>query len=307
MSKCRNWCFTVNRDLEIIKPDMTIIKYIVMQIEVSPTTGHDHIQGYAELNEPTRMQAFITALGYSSGRQVHVEKRRGTASEAREYCMKDDTRKPGSNYVELGEWNVKKQGKRSDLEEACKVAKEHGMKRVAEECPSQFVKYHKGLDAYRKILRPHRKYGDYVEVHVRWGLTGTGKSHYVHEKYGDSLYVKPPGNKWWDHYDGEEVVLIDDFDGGIDYRSFLTWTDKYPAYVETKGGTMRLNARVIYITSNVYYSHWWPNETIGPLERRIKSVEYLDKKYVPSTALIVQPKHCMDCGQEQSVCGSCLD
>ena len=38
----------------------------------------------------------------------------------------------------------------------------------------------------------------------------TGKSRYVREKYPDA-FIKD-ANKWWDGYNGEEVVIIKDID-----------------------------------------------------------------------------------------------
>jgi len=43
-----------------------------------------------------------------------------------------------------------------------------------------------------------------------YGATGTGKSRAVREEFGDSLYSKNI-NKWFDDYQGEKTVLLDDF------------------------------------------------------------------------------------------------
>jgi len=305
----RAYCFTINKDLKEFRPDMSVIRYCVCQIEVSPTTGRDHIQGYAELLKPMKIPGFKKAINCE---HAHVEKRMGTPDQARDYCMKEESRKPGTMPQEFGTWE-KKQGKRSDLDAACEILKKHGLKRVAEDMPGMFVKFHRGLDALASITGERRQFGDVCELHIRWGETGTGKSHYVHEKHqAEGVYVKAPNSKWWDGYAGQRVVLIDDFEGGIDYRDILTWCDKYPVQVEAKGTMKPLNARMIYITSNVFYENWWKDICIKPFERRIRdhgSCVHLTEKYVPKAPcmdLVVQ--NGLDCAICGKFCvGACLD
>jgi len=289
---------------------MSAIRYLIYQHELAPTTGHEHLQGYAELFKPMGPIGFIKALGLEKG-DVWVGKRKGTAQQARDYCLKDEakSRKPGTVPIEFGTWE-KSPGKRTDLEAACQTAKQHGLKRVAEEHPVEFVKYARGLGTYIDILQKKRKFGDPVEVHVRWGLTGCGKTHYVHEKYGDQVYCKDPTNKWWDGYCGQKVVLIDDFDGKIEYRSFLTWMDKYPVRVEKKGGSVDLNATIFFITSNTEIKYWWPNEGyLDPFFRRVTSITHLTEAYKPPKIhdeLMIPEVPCAICAG--GVCtGLCVD
>lgn len=83
-----------------------------------------------------------------------------------------------------------------------------------------------------------------------WGLPGVGKSHLVRTNE-ESLFVKAQ-NKWWDGYAGEEAVLIDDFDqqGKCLGHYLKIWSDKWACTGEVKGGTIPLNFKRLYITSN---------------------------------------------------------
>lgn len=97
-----------------------------------------------------------------------------------------------------------------------------------------------------------------VEVRVYWGTPHSGKTHAAVEWLGEGYYDKLSMNKWWDGYQGEECVLIDDFDSQIGYTHLKRWFDKYKCSVETKGGAVPLRATKIAVTSNIDPKLWWP-------------------------------------------------
>lgn len=75
------------------------VRYVVYQLESSPTTDRRHLQGYVELTTSMRLKAVQKLLCLPV--DTHMEARRGTRDEARAYCMKEATRVPGS---ESGPW-----------------------------------------------------------------------------------------------------------------------------------------------------------------------------------------------------------
>lgn len=66
-------------------------------------------------------------------------------------------------------------------------------------------------------------------------------------------FIKPL-SKWWDGYNQEDVVLIDDFE--LDSLKYLghylkLWADPYGLlHGEVKGGKVSLNFKKLYVTSN---------------------------------------------------------
>jgi len=89
------------------------------------------------------------------------------------------------------------------------------------------------------------------------GPPGTGKSRYVRENYTrEELYDKPL-NKWWDAYEGEPTVVLDDFgkNHAILGDHLKRWADHYPFTAEVKGGACILRPKSIIVTSNYH-----PNE-----------------------------------------------
>lgn len=107
-----------------------------------------------------------------------------------------------------------------------------------------------------------------------YGDTGTGKSRHVREKYPDA-YIKG-NNIWWDGYDGQEVVIIEEMaPKQISAHHIKIWADHYPFSAEVKGGTMKLRPKKIVITSNYHPSEIWEGkQELEPLQRRFKFHHY---------------------------------
>jgi len=123
------------------------------------------------------------------------------------------------------------------------------------------------------------------EVHVFIGPTGTGKSHAAWQLAGYDAYPKDPRTKFWDGYNGQKNVVIDEFRGGIDIAHMLRWLDKYPVIIEVKGSSRALSVEKIFITSNLEPHLWYPDcdlATIQALERRL-NVTVMDQVYVTPT------------------------
>lgn len=76
---------------------------------------------------------------------------------------------------------------------------------------------------------------------------------------GDDYYDKSPTTKFWDGYNHEKNVLIDEFRGMIDISHMLKWLDKYKCSVEIKGSAKAFCGENIIITSNIHPREWYPN------------------------------------------------
>lgn len=237
----RDYCFTAWSEP---KPDFDKCRYICWGVEKCPTTGRQHYQGFIVFNRTHRIPGAKRIIG--GGDDAHLEPRRGTRHQSREYCRKD------GEFVEHGMFEG--------------FTKEQLFKQpigyLKENYPEFYCRYHKGLDR----LQPKGDKWRDVEVHVLWGPTGTGKTRKVMEM--DDVYKIDPPYNWWDGYEGEEILLIDDYKTGAIPRSqFLNLLDGYRLRLETKGSHTWALWKKVYITTN-YNPEMWDDATL----RRIKTI-----------------------------------
>lgn len=146
------------------------------------------------------------------------------------------------------------QGHRSDLEEACHLVRTQGLKRVAEEAPTQFVKYHRGLTALLTASLSHRS--EQPEMVWLSGETGTGKTSWALDNFpAEWVYPVPMRATvghvlWWDGYTQQRVVVIDDARPvWMSMTDILAIVNRFPYHARTHSGFVPLNSPIVVITS----------------------------------------------------------
>jgi hypothetical protein len=117
-----------------------------------------------------------------------------------------------------------------------------------------------------------------------YGTPGIGKSTFAFDKMypGEAIYDKLI-NKWWDSYNNEDVVIIDDITP--DHKGVMTyflrrWADKRPFPGECKGGhTQQISFSRLVVTSNYLPKEIFAGDetTIEAIERRFKIVSIFKK------------------------------
>jgi RNA helicase len=85
-------------------------------------------------------------------------------------------------------------------------------------------------------------------------------------------------NKWWDGYQGEKAVIIDDFDKSHEVlgHHLKIWGADYAPFVgESKGGALAPDYDTIIVTSNWSMEEiWTDSKTLEPLVRRFKEIYF---------------------------------
>lgn len=254
MSQVANWCFTSFKD-DIVVPDHhNQFVYCVYQREVAPETQKEHWQGYIEFKRSVKMNVVKQLFNDNA---LHLEPRQGTRDQARAYCMKEDTRKAGTTPTEVGEWVDKNSGKRTDLEAFAKLVME-GKKdyELAEAMPSTFGRHKRMVDTLRLAKKPQMRQPP--EVTVIYGDPGTGKTRSVYDSNDlEDIFSMEGEYKWFDGYEGQPVVLFDEFCCQFKLSFLLQLLDRYPIRVAVKGGFVNWTPTKIYITSNSSPEAWY--------------------------------------------------
>lgn len=260
MTQHRSWTFTLNNYAESDMDRILSIscKYLVVGREVGES-GTPHLQGYISFDTKKSLRQLKELISP----RAHLEVAKATAAENFAYCTKD------GNFEEKGvrPLTATEKGKKT----AAKHAETWELARKGE----FFLLPPAQIKTWEYI---HSKYGpepqDLGQLMNHWihGPTGSGKSSLV-RKLGIPFYSKGM-NKWWDGYEHEEVVVLDDFapEHGKYLGYFLKiWADHYVFNAEVKGGMLKIRPKHIIVTSQ-YPLHdcFDERETVLALGRRFQ-------------------------------------
>lgn len=259
----KHWVYTLNnpRDEEVNAVKLWATTYHVHGKEVSDS-GTNHIQGYAIFPSNKRLAAVKKLQG-----RAHWEMAKGTPLEASNYCKKD------GQVWETGALPASKgSGNKLRWDLARQACKEGRLEDVPDEI---YLRFYKTLKEIKKdhMVKPASLPG--VCGLWVWGASGSGKSHAVIHQH-PNRYIKPL-NKWWDGYQGEDVVHLDEI--APSHAPWITpylkkWADKWPFDAEVKGGAMQIRPRRVIVTSNYSISQmFFGSEDEPAIRRRFEEVE----------------------------------
>ena len=210
----------------------------------------------------------------------------GTHSEAKHYCIKPV---PGCNCIHCapnpirlqGPWTYgddtdipEGQGSRTDLTVIKRKLDEgQTMATIADEHFSSFIRYHNSFREYKKLRLGVRQHE--MEIIVLIGATAVGKTQWSYHNYPDLYSVPPPKQSgcYWDGYESQETVLVDEMYGNRFSHGFLLQLcDRYPFQVPYHGGQMSFTSHRLIFCSNSHPDTWYDQNKFpfqgGPLQRR---------------------------------------
>lgn len=287
MSQAKHWMFTLNNPT--VESDYVIralpYQYLIYSYEIA-STGTVHIQGYVSFKSAKKL-AFMTK--HLPG--AHFETRRGSHQQAKDYCSKTSDLTFLDGPYEFGDDSdiPQKSGARTDLV-GLKADIDGGSKidDIANNHFGAFLRFEKGIRSYMDITSKDRVFnqGEAPEILIYWGPSGTGKSHKAFtENPGAYRLNRPEKNAdvLWGDYEGQEVVIVDEFYSWIPYEKLLTWVDVHPGVkVRKLFGQVKLRAKKWIFTSNKDPATWYPNIDKHAWNRRLEdwgTVVHMTERY----------------------------
>lgn len=257
-SKC--WIGTSYRLEEFRIPEG--VQYGVYQKERCPTTGRLHLQFFVQYKKRLRLTG---VKKHFPGDHLEIAR---DPKQAVAYCKKEETRV--SSPVEVGSFD-------QPQEDVCMVTlvKRQRVSSILEDQPRLWRSLRQLTDLRQLFSLPRR---EVTQGLLFVGKTGSGKTRtasLISDFVGDTYWQDC--SQWWNGYDGQELVIIDEFRGQFDASTMLRLLDRTPYKVPVKGGYVNFASKAIVMTSNIDLGSMYKSIDLLTLEaflRRIRVVSF---------------------------------
>lgn len=293
----RRWVFTEQGDGGGIKAaleDDELVEYAIAGDEVAPTTGQAHVQGYVF----AKKKYTLAGMKKTFSPTAHWEVAQGSHEQNKAYCSKDKHfREYGTFPLEPAE--AGRQSERKRWERTWELACEGKIDEVDADIR---VRYYHTLCKIRAAKNKGATDLPHGTLTGTWiyGESGTGKSSYARCMPEGAPYYLKQCNVWWDGYQGEDWVIIDDIgptEGQNLTRYLKLWADRTAFPAQFKGGSHPpIRPRHVIVTSQYRIEDIWPDkESQDALNRRFTKLHKLHWKNL-------QPKEKTNADADNQTC-----
>ncbi len=173
----------------------------------------------------------------------HIEAMKGSIEQNRKYCSKE------SELTELGVCPAP--GKRTDLLDCMADIRAGKRKRdCMEEHAVCYARHVRFMNEYRQCVEKDERAG-WRDVHVQlsWGRTNTGKTRAA--MLEDPYKIQASHMQWFDNYEGESTLLINEYNNDCQVTTMLALLDGYRLRLPIKGGFTYANWDKVIVTTNL--------------------------------------------------------
>lgn len=304
MPQSRKWQLTFNNPDEhgfthdVIEEkieNLAAVVYWCMCDEIgSEGTYHTHL--YICFQNPKMHTVLANAFP-----GAHRENVRGTSEQNRDYVLKDGEkynkqpdgsydyvdssgkRHRGTNfsdtYLEWGELPHEHQGKSKDVEKILALLKDGADNlEIVDQVPSAMLNIDK-VERTRSMYRDKEFASTWRELSVTYifGRTGAGKTRSVMEQYGYTNCYRVTDYKHpFDTYDGQDVLIFEEFRSSLKHGDMLNYLDGYPLLLPCRYFNRQACFTKVFIITNVPPDTQYPNsdlESRRAFWRRIHKVQ----------------------------------
>jgi Putative viral replication protein. len=279
MPQSRKWLLTFNNPtdhgysqdaiVERLEGFVSVLYWCLCDEIGSEGTYHTHL--YIAFKTPRLHSVLENAFP-----GAHRDVVRGTSQQNRDYILKDGEkynkqpsgsydyvdnsgkRHQGTNYtdtfLEWGELPQERQGKSKDVERIYNLVKDGASNHeIVEAVPSAMLSLEK-VNQTRSMLRDSEYANKWRELAVTYifGGTGTGKTRSVMDKYGyENCYRVTDYKHPFDTYDGQDVIIFEEFRGGLKNGDMLNYLDGYPLLLPCRYFNRQACYTKVFIITNV--------------------------------------------------------
>lgn len=216
---------------------------------------------------------FENAVMFSTIQQrfygAHIEPAKGTNRQNRDYVRKEgkwansekeDTNLP-ETFEESGELPPDPE-RRQKYSEAVLTMLQDGASNaeIIQELPTA-INHLPNIDRARQTLleEKFRKSWRTLEVSYIWGKTGVGKTRGVMERYGyENVYRVTNYAHPFDQYQGQDVILFDEFRSSLPLSDMLNYLDGYPVMLPCRYADRVACFTKVYVVSNLAFEEQYP-------------------------------------------------
>lgn len=256
-----DWIVTEKRKEELL--NLKDHRFIEFQKERCPETGRLHFQGYVCFLKPKRKTQLDKLF-----KKYWAMNMKGNMKQNEIYCTKGRTRVEGPWSHGDKPLDIERSIKGEKLIELCKEGATD--LEIFETMPLLYARVN--IQKCKELYRTHRDPNVEPEILIFWGESGTGKTRLARERYPDAFYAKLNDRMFpMDGYDGQEVIIFDEFRCQLRYSDLLQIVDRGICNVNVKYGSVKMAATKFIFTSNLDPKEWYKTRfDIDALVRRIK-------------------------------------
>lgn len=279
MPQSRKWQLTVNNPLDHGLPHSVIaerlggvasLRYWCMCDEIGQEgTIHTHV--YAVFFNP-KLHTVLENLFPG----VHREIVKGTSQQNRDYVLKDGekyNKQPdgsydytdssgkrhigtnfGDTFEEWGELPIEHQGKSKDVEKILALLQDGADNaEIVSSVPSAMMSLDK-IERTRSMFRDKQFAECWRDLDVVYifGQTGSGKTRSVMDEYGYTNCYRVTDYKHpFDTYDGQDVIIFEEFRSSLKHGDMLNYLDGYPLLLPCRYFNRQACFTKVFIITNI--------------------------------------------------------
>lgn len=164
-------------------------------------------------------------------------------------------------HIEVGKRPTNLQGVRSDLQAIQEaILMGQSVEEILADHPDYIMRItdiERAINFYKNLKKRNFRYVECVYI---CGTTGSGKTSYVMDRYGAEVYRVTDYKHPFDAYNGERVVLMDEFKGQVPLGDMLNYLDGHRHTLPARYSNREPEYDKVYVVSNTPFEDLYIEE-----------------------------------------------